>query len=139
MTKQNIDTLLLHAGHTPDSETGSRAVPIYQTTSYQFKDSAHAAGLFALEEFGNIYTRLQNPTTDVLEKRIAAIEGGVGALAVASGMAAVSTALLNLAQQGDEILASQYLYGGSHNLLKHTLERFGITTNFVPVDQLEAF
>lgn len=134
-----METLLIHAGHKPDSETGARAVPIYQTTSYQFESSEHAANLFALNEFGNIYTRLQNPTTDVLEKRAAALEGGVGALATASGQAAISLALLNIAQSGDEIIASRALYGGTYTLLKYTFKRFGITVRFVSANDLEAF
>jgi O-acetylhomoserine (thiol)-lyase len=134
-----IETLLIHAGHQPDAETGARAVPIYQTTSYQFKNSDHAADLFAFKEFGNTYTRLLNPTTDVLEKRVAAMEGGVGALATASGQAAISLALLNIAQAGDEIISSASLYGGTHTLLKHTFKRFGITVRFVPANDIEAF
>jgi O-acetylhomoserine (thiol)-lyase len=125
------ETLLIHAGHKPDSETGARAVPIYQTTSYQFKSSEHAADLFALNEFGNIYTRLQNPTTDVLEKRAAALEGGVGALATGSGQAAISLALLNIAQAGDEIVAARNLYGGTYTLFKYVFKRFGITVRFI--------
>lgn len=101
-----VETLAVHGGQEPDPTTGSRAVPIYQTTSYQFRDTEHAANLFGLKEFGNIYTRLMNPTTDVLEKRVAALEGGVGALAVASGQSAISLALLNLARAGDEIVST---------------------------------
>jgi len=133
------ETLLLHAGHTPDKETGSRAVPIYQTTSYIFNDTQHASDLFALNQFGNIYTRLQNPTTDVFEKRVAALDGGVGGLATASGQSAISLALLNIAQSGDEIVSSNRLYGGTNNLLNHTFKRFGIKTHFVPVHDLNAF
>lgn len=132
-----FDTLQVHAGHTPDKDTGSRAVPIYQTTSFVFNDTEHAAKLFALEEPGNIYTRIMNPTTDVLEKRIAALEGGVGALATASGSAAITMAILNLASQGDEIVASSRLYGGTYNLFSKTLPRFGITTTFVDPDSSE--
>lgn len=132
------ETLLLHAGHEPDSETGARAVPIYQTTSFQFKSTEHAADLFALNEFGNIYTRLMNPTTDVLEKRIAALEGGVGALATASGQAAISLALLNIAKTGDEIVSTRNLYGGTHTLFKHVFKRFGITVHFVPPNEPDA-
>jgi len=132
-----FDTLQIHAGHTPDKDTGSRAVPIYQTTSFVFNDTEHAAKLFALEEAGNIYTRIMNPTTDVLEKRIAALEGGVGALATASGSAAITMAILNLASQGDEIVASSRLYGGTYNLFSKTLPRFGITTTFVDPDKSE--
>src|SRR5210317_182911 len=125
--QQGIDTLALHAGQAPDSETLSRAVPIYQTTSYVFKDTDHAANLFALKEMGNIYTRLMNPTTDVLEKRLADMDGGVGALGFASGSAAITTAILNLAKCGDNIVSAQYLYGGTYNLFHHTLARMGIT------------
>lgn len=134
-----FDTLQLHAGQEPDPITGSRAVPIYQTTSYVFKDSEHAANLFALKEMGNIYTRIQNPTTDVLEKRIAALEGGVGALAVASGSAAITYAILNIAEQGDEIVAANTLYGGTHNLFSVTLPKFGIKTKFVQPDDPRHF
>lgn len=134
-----FDTLQLHAGQVVDPLTGSRAVPIYQTTSYVFKDSEHAANLFALKEMGNIYTRIQNPTTDVLEKRIAALEGGVGALAVASGSAAITYAILNIAEQGDEIVAANTLYGGTHNLFSVTLPKFGIKTVFVKPDHPENF
>ena len=135
---QGFDTLALHAGHTPD-ETGARAVPIWQTTSYVFKDTEHAARLFALEEPGNIYTRIMNPTTDVLEKRVAALEGGVGGLALSSGMAAISTALLTLCAQGDEIVSTTRLYGGTVTLLKDTLSRMGINTVWVDSDAPEAF
>ena len=111
-----LGTLSLHAGHTPDKETGSRAVPIYQTTSFIFNDTAHAARLFGLEELGNIYTRIMNPTTDVLEKRVAALEGGVGALAHSSGQAAITSAILNLASAGDNIVSASQLYGGTYTL-----------------------
>ncbi len=130
-TKQSIETLALHAGHTPDPSSLSRAVPIYQTTSYVFKNSEHAANLFGLKEFGNIYTRLMNPTTDVLEQRLAALDGGVGALAVASGQAAITYAVLNIAQAGQNIISSSYLYGGTYNLFHYTLPRLGITVKFV--------
>ena len=133
------ETLALHAGQYPDSQTGARAVPIYQTTSYVFKDSEHAANLFALKEFGNIYTRMMNPTTDVLEKRIAALEGGVGALAVASGQSAITLALLNIAQAGDEIVSADNLYGGTYTLFHYTFKRLGITVKFVPSGDLGAF
>lgn len=126
-----FDTLALHAGQDPDPTTGSRAVPIYQTTSYCFKDTDHAANLFALKEFGNIYTRIMNPTWDVLEQRLAALEGGAGALVTASGQAAETLAILNLAGAGDHIVASSSLYGGTYNLLHHTLARLGIETTFV--------
>jgi O-acetylhomoserine (thiol)-lyase len=132
------ETLLIHGGHTPDRETGARAVPIYQTTSYQFKNSEHAANLFALNEFGNIYTRLMNPTTDVLEKRVTAMEGGIGALATASGQAAISLALLNIARAGDEIVSTENLYGGTYTLFKYIFKRFGITVRFVPANDMEA-
>jgi O-acetylhomoserine (thiol)-lyase len=134
-----LETLALHAGQTPDPTTGSRAVPIYQTTSYQFRDTDHAANLFALKEFGNIYSRLMNPTTDVFEKRIAALDGGVGALAVASGQSAISFAILNIAQAGDEIVSADNLYGGTYNLFHHTLRRLGIKVTFVPSNDLAAF
>jgi O-acetylhomoserine (thiol)-lyase len=142
MTDQNgkgFDTLALHAGHTPDAETGARAVPIWQTTSYVFKDTAHAARLFALEEFGNIYTRIMNPTTDVLEKRVAALEGGVAGLAFASGMGAISAALLTLCSMGDEIVSTTRLYGGTVTLFTNTLSRMGIRTVWVDSDEPEAF
>ncbi|MFH0753928.1 MAG: O-acetylhomoserine aminocarboxypropyltransferase/cysteine synthase [Candidatus Omnitrophota bacterium] len=139
--KKNLkrETLALHAGHEPDPVTGSRAVPIYQTTSYQFKSTEHAANLFGLKEFGNIYTRLMNPTTDVFEKRMAALEGGVGALAVASGLSAISLAILNVAQAGDEIVSADNLYGGTYNLFHYTLPRFGVKVNFVKSNDLAAF
>jgi len=126
-----LATKALHAGHTPDSDTNSRAVPIYQTSSYVFNSSEHAANLFALAEMGNIYTRIMNPTTDVLEQRLAALDGGVGALAVASGTAAINLAILNLAKAGDNIVSTQYLYGGSYNMFNYTLKRMGITVKFV--------
>jgi len=137
--KLKIETLALHGGQEPDPATGSRAVPIYQTTSYQFKDTEHAANLFGLKEFGNIYTRLMNPTTDVLEKRIALLDGGVGALAVASGQSAITLALLNIAQAGDEIVSADNLYGGTYNLFHYTFARLGITVKFVKSNNLEAF
>ncbi|MFL7792572.1 MAG: O-acetylhomoserine aminocarboxypropyltransferase/cysteine synthase family protein [Anaerolineae bacterium] len=139
MTSQGFDTLALHAGHTPDAETGARAVPIWQTTSYVFKDTAHAARLFALEEFGNIYTRIMNPTTDVLEQRVAALEGGVAGLAFASGMAAISATLLTLCGEGDEIVATTRLYGGTVTLLSATLPRMGVKTVWVDSDEPEDF
>ncbi|NBO46939.1 MAG: bifunctional O-acetylhomoserine aminocarboxypropyltransferase/cysteine synthase, partial [Actinobacteria bacterium] len=111
-----FDTLTLHAGHTPDPSSLSRAVPIHQTSSYVFRNSEHAANLFGLKEFGNIYTRLMNPTTDVLEQRLAALDGGVGALAVASGQAAITYAILNITQAGQNIVSSSALYGGTYNL-----------------------
>ncbi len=127
----HLDTLALHAGHQVDSDTLSRAVPIYQTTSYLFKDTDHAANLFALKEFGNIYTRLMNPTTDVLEKRLAALEGGVGGLCFASGMAAITAAVLNICQAGQHIVASSTLYGGTVTLFSQTLPKLGIEVDFV--------
>ncbi len=124
------ETLQIHAGHTPDDTTLSRAVPLYQTTSYVFKNSEHARKLFELEEFGNIYTRLMNPTTDVFEQRIAALEGGVGALAVASGHSAQFIALNNILEAGDNFVASPYLYGGSYNQFKIAFKRLGIHVQF---------
>jgi O-acetylhomoserine (thiol)-lyase len=133
-----IETLALHGGQEADPTTGSRAVPIYQTTSYQFKDTDHAANLFALKEFGNIYTRIMNPTNDVLEKRVALLDGGVGALAVASGQAAISLALFNIARAGDEIVSADNLYGGTYNLFHYTFPRLGIEVKFVPSNDLQA-
>ncbi|MFA6280971.1 MAG: O-acetylhomoserine aminocarboxypropyltransferase/cysteine synthase [Candidatus Omnitrophota bacterium] len=138
-SKLKIETLVLHGGQVADPTTGSRAVPIYQTTSYQFKDTDHAANLFGLKEFGNIYTRLMNPTTDVFEKRIALIEGGVGALATSSGQAAISLALLNIAKVGDEIISADNLYGGTYTLFHYTFPRLGVKVNFVPSNDLDAF
>ncbi|MBN2191720.1 MAG: O-acetylhomoserine aminocarboxypropyltransferase/cysteine synthase [Polyangiaceae bacterium] len=132
------ETLLLHGGQEPDPTTGARAVPIYQTTSYRFKSTEHAANLFGLREFGNIYTRLMNPTTDVLERRVAALDGGVMALGVASGQSAIALSLLNIAQAGDEIVSADNLYGGTYNLFQHTFRRLGITVRFVPSNDLEA-
>ncbi len=134
-----FETLALHAGQRPDPTTGSRAVPIYQTTSYQFRDTEHAANLFGLREAGNIYTRIMNPTTDVLEQRIAALEGGVGALALASGQAAETLSILNLASVGDNIISSTDLYGGTYNLFRHTLPKLGITTTFVDGRDYDGF
>ncbi|ABQ90148.1 homocysteine synthase [Roseiflexus sp. RS-1] len=134
-----FETLALHAGQQPDPTTGARAVPIYQTTSYQFKDTDHAARLFGLQEFGNIYTRIMNPTTDVLEQRIAALEGGVGALALASGQAAETLGILNVAGAGDNIVSSSDLYGGTYNLFRHTFPKLGITTRFVDARDHEGF
>lgn len=136
--KLKIETLALHGGQDADPTTGSRAVPIYQTTSYQFKDTEHAANLFGLKEFGNIYTRLMNPTTDVFEKRIALLDGGVGALALASGQSAITLALLNIAQAGDEIVSADNLYGGTYNLFHYTFQRLGITVKFVKSNDLDA-
>jgi O-acetylhomoserine (thiol)-lyase len=126
-----FETLALHAGQTADPSTNSRAVPIYQTTSYQFNSTEHAANLFGLKEFGNIYTRIMNPTTDVLEQRIAQLEGGVAALAFASGQSAETLTILNLAEAGDEIVSTTSLYGGTYNLFHYTLPRLGITVKFV--------
>ncbi len=136
-TKQHFATLAVHGGQVPDPTTGSRAVPIYQTTSYVFEDADHAGRLFGLKEFGNIYTRIMNPTTDVFEKRVAALEGGVAGLATASGQAAVTLALTTLAGAGDEIVSSTSLYGGTYNLFHHTLPRLGITVKFVDADDFE--
>lgn len=132
-------TRAIHGGHMPDSDTHSRAVPLYQTTSYTFEDTGHAADLFSLRKFGNIYTRIMNPTTDVLEQRMAALEGGVGALAVASGQAAATLTVLTLAQAGDEILASTDLYGGTVSLFSHTLPRMGISVRFVSPNDLDGW
>lgn len=137
--KLGFDTLQVHAGQKPDPATGSRAVPIYQTTSYVFRDTEHGANLFGLKESGNIYTRIMNPTTDVLEQRMAALEGGVAALAVASGSAAITYAVLNIAGTGEEIVAASTLYGGTYNLFSVTLPRLGIKTVFVDPDDPENF
>jgi len=137
-SKLKIETLALHGGQEADPTTGSRAVPIYQTTSYQFKNTEHAANLFGLKEFGNIYTRLMNPTTDVFEKRITLLEGGVGALAVSSGQSAITLALLNIARAGDEIVSADNLYGGTYNLFHYTFPRLGIKVNFVKSNDLDA-
>ncbi|MFM1998998.1 MAG: hypothetical protein RL204_945 [Bacteroidota bacterium] len=134
MSTQKFETLQLHAGQVADPTTGSRAVPIYQTSSYVFNDSEHAANLFGLREFGNIYTRIQNPTTDVFEKRIAALEGGVAALAVGSGQAAQFIALNNILQTGDNFISTSYLYGGTYNQFKVAFKRLGIETKFADGD-----
>ncbi|MGL5829776.1 MAG: bifunctional o-acetylhomoserine/o-acetylserine sulfhydrylase [Angustibacter sp.] len=126
-----FETRQIHAGQVPDPGTGARALPIFQTTSYVFRDTDHAAKLFGLEDFGNIYTRIMNPTTDAVEQRLASLEGGVGALLVASGQSAQTLALLNVAEAGDHLVASPSLYGGTYNLLKYTLPKLGITTTFV--------
>ena len=131
MSAQKLETLALHAGQKPDPTTGARAVPLYQTASYVFKSAEHAANLFALKEFGNIYTRLMNPTTDVFEQRVAAIEGGTGALGVASGQAAISYALLAITRTGDEIVAANNLYGGTYQLFHYTFPKLGRTVKFV--------
>src|SRR6185369_7287069 len=133
--KLHPETLALHAGYRADPATGAVAVPIYQTTSYQFQSTEHAANLFALKEFGNIYTRIMNPTTDVLEKRLAALEGGVGALALASGQAASAFSIQNIARAGDNFVASTDLYGGTWNLFANTFKEQGIEVRFVdPAD-----
>nr|WP_255570258.1 homocysteine synthase [Cohnella sp. CFH 77786] len=137
--KLQPETLAVHAGQQLDPATLSRAVPIYQTTSYGFRDTEHAANLFALKEFGNIYTRIMNPTSDVFEQRLAALEGGVGALAVASGQAAISYSILNIAGSGDEIVSSSSLYGGTYNLFSTTLPKLGITVRFVDPGNPENF
>ena len=133
------ETIALHGGQKPDPTTNARAVPIYQTTSYVFNDTAHAARLFGLQEFGNIYTRIMNPTTDVFEQRVAQLEGGSGAVAVASGQAAETLALLNIARAGDEILSSASLYGGTYNLFSNTFPRMGIEVKFVDPKDPENF
>jgi O-acetylhomoserine (thiol)-lyase len=132
-------TTAVHAGHTPDPTTHARAVPLYQTSSYTFESTQHAADLFGLRQFGNIYTRIMNPTNEVLEKRVAALEGGVGALAVASGQAAETLTLLTLAQAGDEIVASAELYGGTVSLFAHTLKKMGISVRFVAPHDMNAW
>lgn len=134
-----LETLAVHAGQEVDPTTLSRAVPLYQTTSYEFRDPDHAADLFALKEFGNIYTRIMNPTTDVFEKRVAALEGGAGALATASGQAAITYAILNIAGAGDEIVSASSLYGGTYNLFSTTLKKLGITVRFVDPSDPENF
>lgn len=137
--KPGFDTIALHGGQHPDPTTGARAVPIYQTTSFVFKDTTHAANLFALKEFGNIYTRIMNPTWGVLEERVAALEGGVAALATASGQAAETLAILNIAQAGDQIVSSNSLYGGTYNLFHHTLPKLGIEAAFADPSNPENF
>ena len=135
MSEQKFSTNALHAGHDPAANGGTRAVPIYQSTAYVFNDSDHAANLFSLAEFGNIYTRINNPTNDILEQRLAALEGGIASVVTSSGTAAINTALLVLLKSGDHIVASNSLYGGTYNLLSVTLPRLGITTTFVdPTD-----
>jgi O-acetylhomoserine (thiol)-lyase len=134
-----FDTLQLHGGQEPDPTTGSRAVPIYQTTSFNFRDFDHGENLFALKEPGNIYTRIMNPTTAVFEERMTLLEGGVGALAVASGSAAITYSILNITGVGDEIVAANTLYGGTYNLFANTLPQYGIKTNFVEPDSAENF
>ena len=135
--KQHLATLAVHAGQSPDPATGARAVPIYQTTSYLFQDADHAGRLFALKEFGNIYTRIMNPTTDVFEKRVAALEGGAAGLATASGQAAETLTLTTLASAGEEIISTTSLYGGTYNLFHYTFPRLGITVRFVDADDFD--
>lgn len=137
--KYEKETLLLHGGQEPDPTTGARAVPIYQTTSYVFRDSDHAQKLFALQEQGNIYTRIMNPTVDVFEKRVALLEGGTNAVAFSSGMAAITMAILNVARAGDEIVAASDLYGGTYNLFAVTLPKYGINVKFVDPRDPENF
>ncbi|MBR9922613.1 MAG: O-acetylhomoserine aminocarboxypropyltransferase/cysteine synthase [Bacteroidetes bacterium] len=139
MSFQNFSTKALHAGHDTTKTEGTRAVPIYQSTSYVFKDTQHAANLFSLAELGFIYTRLNNPTNDILEQRLAALDGGIGAVVTASGTSAISTALLTLLRAGDHIVSSNSLYGGTFNLFNHTLPRLGITTTFVDPSEPENF
>jgi len=136
---QGFETLALHAGQEPDPTTNARAVPIYQTTSYVFDDADHAADLFALKQFGNIYTRIMNPTTDVFEKRVAALEGGVGALAFSSGSSAITFSILNIAGAGDHIVSANSLYGGTYNLFVHTLPRFGLEVDLIEPNDPENF
>src|SRR5512136_3257874 len=135
----HFDTLSLHAGAAPDSATGARATPIYQSASFVFPDSDHAASLFNMERPGHVYSRISNPTNAVLEERIAALEGGVGAIATASGQAALHLAVATIAGAGSHVVASRALYGGSHNLLHYTLRRFGIETTFVDPRDLGAW
>jgi len=138
-TAQGFETLALHGGQEPDPTTNARAVPIYQTTSYTFDSADHAADLFGLKEFGNIYTRIMNPTNDVFEKRVAALEGGVGALAFSSGSAAVTFSILNIAGAGDHVVSANSLYGGTYNLFVHTLPRFGLDIELVDPNDPENF
>ena len=139
MSQHRFETLQLHAGQEVDATTQSRAVPIYQTTSYNFKDAEHGANLFALKEFGNIYTRIMNPTTDVFEKRIAALEGGVAALAVASGQAAQFIAINNICESGDNIVSTNYLYGGTYNQFKIAFRRVGIDVRFAQAHDVDSY
>src|SRR5271157_1646996 len=140
MPDWGFETRQIHAGAVPDPTTGARAVPIYQTTSYTFRDTSHAAALFGLQELGNIYTRIMNPTQAVFEERIASLEGGVAALAVASGQAAETLTLLNLAENGGHVVASASLYGGTYNLLHYTLPKLGIGVSFIDdPDDLQAW
>ena len=134
-----LETLLLHAGYEPDPTTGSRTVPIYQTSAYSFRDAEHASNLFSLKESGNIYTRIMNPTNDAFEKRMAALEGGIGALAFASGHAAIVGIILNIAKVGDDIVSSPKLYGGTYNMFSHSLPNMGITVNFAKDNSPESY
>src|SRR5215212_1039115 len=137
--QNKFNTQALHAGYKPDPTTGARAVPIYQTTSYQFRNTDHAAALFALQEPGNIYTRIMNPTSDVFEQRMAALEGGIAGLATASGQAAQFLALNNILQAGDNFVSTSYLYGGTYNQFKVTFKRLGIDVRFAEGDNVEKF
>ena len=139
MSTLSKKTTALHAGHDTKLTEGTRAVPIYQTSSYVFNNTEHAANLFGLKEFGFIYTRLNNPTNDILEKRLAALEGGLGAAVFASGTAAISSTFLTLFKSGDHVVSSSSLYGGTFNLLNVTLPRFGINTSFVDADKVDNF
>src|SRR6186997_2976057 len=139
MSNYRFETLQLHAGQQIDPTTKARAVPIYQTTSYGFNSTEHAANLFGLKEFGNIYTRIMNPTTDVFEQRIAALEGGVAALATASGQAAQFLALNNILQAGDNFITTSYLYGGTYNQFKVSFKRLGVDARFAEGDNIESF
>ena len=134
-----LETIAVHGGYKPDPTTRAVAVPIYQTVAYAFDDTQHGADLFDLKVAGNIYTRIMNPTTDVLEQRVAALEGGIAALALASGQAAVTYAILTIAEAGDNIVSSSTLYGGTYNLFAHTLPQYGITTRFANPSDLAAF
>lgn len=138
MSNLKFETLQLHAGQEADPTTGARAVPLYQTSSFVFKNAEHGANLFALKEFGNIYTRIMNPTTDVFEKRIAALEGGVAALAVGSGQAAQFIALNNILQAGDNFVSTSFLYGGTYNQFKVAFKRIGIDVRFAEGDNVES-
>ncbi|MFL0793578.1 MAG: PLP-dependent transferase, partial [Prochlorococcus sp.] len=139
MSNHHFETLQLHAGQVPDSQTNARAVPIYQTSSYVFNDAEHGANLFGLKEFGNIYTRLMNPTTDVFEKRLAALEGGVAALATASGQSAQFIAITNCMKAGDNFVSTSYLYGGTYNQFKVQFPRLGINVKFANGDEVDSF
>ncbi len=133
------ETVIIHSGYEPEKFLGSQAVPIVQTSSFRFKNSDHAASLFEMNEFGNIYSRIMNPTNDVLEKRIAALEGGVAALAFGSGQAAIAASIMTIAGSGDEIIASKALYGGTHNLFRHAFRKIGIKVHFIPINELDQY